>query len=137
MTKNKQDIRWEQRFSNYLKALSQLEKYVEKEKLSDMERQGLIKAFEFTYELAWNTLKDYLEYQGIMELTGSRDAIRQSFKNELIADGNGWMNMLESRNKTSHTYNEETAEEIANAILTLYYNLFKSLENKLKSLLSA
>lgn len=137
MTQNKQDIRWEQRFSNYQKALSQLEKYVEKEKLSNMERQGLIKAFEFTYELAWNTLKDYLEYQGILELTGSRDAIRQSFKNELIADGNGWMNMLESRNKTSHTYNEETAEEIANAVLTLYYNLFKSLENKLEALLSA
>jgi hypothetical protein len=65
-----EDVRWLQRFSNYNKALAQLEKFVQKEELSDMEEQGLIKAFEYTYELAWNTLKDYLEYQGVLEMAG-------------------------------------------------------------------
>jgi nucleotidyltransferase substrate binding protein (TIGR01987 family) len=79
MTGKNKDIRWQQRFSNYLKALTQLNRYKEKDELNDMERQGLIKAFEFTFELAWNTLKDYLEHQGIQNLVGSRDAIRQAF----------------------------------------------------------
>lgn len=97
------DIRWEQRFSNYQKALAQLLKYTEKETLSEMERQGLIKAFEFTYELAWNTLRDYLLYQGITDIVGSRDTIRTAFRENLIENGEEWMNMLQSRNRTSHT----------------------------------
>ena len=112
MNQQNKDIRWEQRFSNFSKAFGQLLKYKEKQELNEMEKQGLIKAFEFTYDLAWNTLKDYLEYQGIQGVIGSRDATRYAFSNELISDGEGWMKMLESRNKTSHTYNEETAEEI-------------------------
>lgn len=96
-----------------------------------MERQGLIKAFEFTFELAWNTLKDYLEHQGIENLVGSRDAIRQAFSNNIITDGETWMNMIESRNNTSHTYNEETANEIANEVLTKYIPLFNTLDEKL------
>ena len=126
MTDN--DIRWEQRFSNYGKALSLLEKFVSKADLSDMEEQGLIKAFEYTYELGWNTLKDYLEYQGILNMAGSRDVIREAFSAGLVNDGQGWMNMLVSRNQTSHSYNEKTANEIADAVLNLYYDLFKALE---------
>lgn len=133
-TSNK-DIRWEQRFSNFQKAFSQLNKYKEKPGLNEMEKQGLIKAFEFTYELAWNTLKDYLEYQGIQGIIGSRDTTRQAFANELIADGEGWMKMLESRNNTSHTYNEETAEEIVKDVLGGFILLFAELESKLKSLI--
>lgn len=68
-----------------------------------MERQGLIKAFEFTYELAWNTLRDYLLYQGITDIVGSRDTIRTAFRENLIENGEEWMNMLQSRNRTSHT----------------------------------
>lgn len=133
---SKEDIRWEQRFSNYRKALKQLEKFISKGELSDLEEQGSIKAFEYTYELGWNTLKDYLEYQGVLNMAGSRDVIREAFKANLITDGEGWMNMLVSRNLTSHSYNEETAEEIANAITNSYFNLFKTLEQKLESLLS-
>jgi nucleotidyltransferase substrate binding protein (TIGR01987 family) len=136
MNQQNKDIRWEQRFSNFSKAFGQLLKYKEKQELNEMEKQGLIKAFEFTYELAWNTLKDYLEYQGIQGVVGSRDATRYAFSNELISDGDGWMKMLESRNKTSHTYNEETAEEISRDVLTEFIPLFGELENKLKSLSS-
>ena len=132
---NSEDIRWKQRFSNYQKALALLILYDEKETLSEMERQGLIKAFEFTYELGWNTLKDYLDYQGITGLIGSRDTIRSAFKNDLIADGEGWMDMQQSRNKTSHTYNEEVAAEIAKDILNKYLSLFRILEDKMTSFL--
>jgi nucleotidyltransferase substrate binding protein (TIGR01987 family) len=131
MTGKNKDIRWQQRFSNYLKALAQLNRYKEKNELNDMERQGLIKAFELTFELAWNTMKDYLEHQGIQNLVGSRDAIRQSFSNNIITDGETWMNMIESRNNTSHTYNEETANEIANEVLIKYIPLFNTLGEKL------
>jgi len=131
-----EDIRWLQRFSNYRKALSQLEKFVLKGNLSDMEEQGLIKAFEYTYELAWNTLKDYLEYQGILNMAGSRDVIREAYKVNMIENGEEWMNMLISRNLTSHSYNQDTADEIAGSIINVYFALFKALELKLESLRS-
>jgi nucleotidyltransferase substrate binding protein (TIGR01987 family) len=135
MTREK-DVRWLQRFSNYRKALSQLEKFVIKGNLSELEEQGLIKAFEYTYELAWNTLKDYLQYQGITDITGSRDVIREAFKADLIIKGEKWMQMLQSRNLTSHSYNEDTADEIVESVLNSYFNEFKALESKLESLRS-
>lgn len=133
---NQADIRWEQRFSNYRKALHQLAKFIEKAHLSDLEEQGLIKAFEYTYELAWNTLKDYLEFQGITNIVGSRDSIREAYRNDLIENGESWMKMIVSRNLTSHSYNEATANEIATAIFDEYFDLFKKLERKLDTLIS-
>jgi nucleotidyltransferase substrate binding protein (TIGR01987 family) len=130
------DTRWEQRFSNYRKALAQLQKYLEKESLSDLERLGLIKAFEFTCELAWNTLKDYLLYQGITDIVGSRDTFRTAFRENLVEDGKGWMDMLQSRNRTSQTYNEETAKEIAGIVLQKYIPLFNALETKMNGRLT-
>jgi len=134
-TANK-DIRWEQRFANYRKALARLQKFIDKGELSELEEQGLIKAFEYTYELAWNTIKDFLEYKGQTDIYGSRDAIRKAFELGLIDDGESWMDMLKSRNKTSHTYNEETAREICQAVVTVYYSLLKQLKVKLESLRS-
>ena len=131
-----EDIRWLQRFSNYNKALAQLEKFVLKGELSDLEEQGLIKAFEYTYELGWNTLKDYLEYQGILNMAGSRDVIREAYKANLIENGEQWMLMLSSRNLTSHSYNEDTADQIADAVLNVYFELFKSLQYKFETLRS-
>lgn len=132
------DIRWVQRFNNYRKALRQLEKFHSKGKeLSEMEEQGLIKAFEYTYELAWNTLKDYLEYQGLTNIVGSRDTTREAFAGGLIANGGLWMDMLASRNKTSHAYNLDVAKEITDAILLQYFDEFKTLESKLLTLLPA
>ena len=129
-----QDIRWRQRFSNYEKALGQLGSAVELRRqrpLSDLERQGLIQAFEFTYELAWNTLKDYLAYQGVPGLVGARDTIRQAFRLELVADGEGWMAMLIDRNLTSHTYNEKTAVEIERKVCGRYYEILVELREKM------
>ncbi len=129
------DIRWEQRFSNYTKAFAQLKKFIEKGDLSDLEEQGLIKAFEYTFELAWNTMKDYIEYQGnASNITGSRDTFRQAYKAGLITKGQSWMDMLASRNLTSHSYNEETANEIVNSISSTYYYLFSDFEEKMESL---
>ncbi len=136
MTTLKKDIRWEQRFANYQKALTQLQKFIDKGELSELEKQGLIKVFEYTYELAWNTLKDFLEHRGQTDIYGSRDAIRKAFELGLIENGENWMDMLISRNKTSHTYNEDTAEEICQAVVEVYYSLLKQLKAKLESLRS-
>ena len=136
MISENKDIRWEQRFVNYKKALSQLQKFINKGELSELEEQGLVKAFEYTYELAWTTLKDFLEYRGQTDIYGSRDAIRKAFQLNLIDDGESWMDMLKSRNKTSHTYNEETAKEICQAVVEVYYSLFTQLKAKLESLRS-
>lgn len=131
------DIRWEQRFSNYIKAvdkLSQSVKYIEEnfdaeesledEILDEMIKEGLIQRFEYTHELAWNVMKDYAEYQGNPNIGGSRDASREAFQLKLITNGHIWMDMITSRNKTSHTYNEETANEIYDKILKEYYPAF-------------
>ncbi len=129
--KKEPDIRWQQRLNNFKKALSQLDAFIQKGELNELEKQGLIKAFEYTYELAWTTLKDYLEYQGYTELRGSRDTIRQAFQSGLIEDGEGWMTMYQSRMKKVHTYNEETAESIAKDIVNSFHPLFHELMQKL------
>ncbi len=134
---NGQDIRWRQRFSNYQKALAQLANAVElsqRRPLSELEQQGLVQAFEYTYEMAWNTMRDYLIYQGISDLVGSRDTIRESFSQGLIIDGEGWMDMLVDRNRSSHTYNLAVAETIVTNILTRYFPLFLELKIRLQNL---
>lgn len=133
------DIRWIQRLQNYRKALNRLRQAVllsQTRELSDLEKQGLIQAFEFTHELAWNVMKDYAEYQGDNTIRGSRDATRTAFKIQLITDGEGWMNMIKSRNESSHAYNESTAEEIAEHIIHGYFSLFEAFENKMEQLKS-
>lgn len=134
------DIRWQQRYANYRKALHQLEKAVDLSRLrplTELEQQGLIQGFEFVHELAWNVMKDYFAYQGNSAITGSRDATREAFKRNLISDGEGWMEMIVSRNQSSHTYNEETAAEIVNRVLTLYYGLFQEFSTKMQELADA
>lgn len=135
-----QDIRWQQRLANYTRALAQLTRAVElaqSRPLSELEKQGLIQAFEFVFELAWNLLKDYFLYQGNPAISGSRDAIRTAFKQGLIADGEGWMEMLKSRNQTEHTYNESVANEIAERIEARYHGLFQQLLQHMQSLVEA
>ncbi|MFN0214430.1 MAG: nucleotidyltransferase substrate binding protein [Saprospiraceae bacterium] len=134
-----QDIRWIQRFQNYRKALARLRLAVilsQERELTDLEEQGLIQAFEFTHELAWKTMKDFLEDKGISNLIGSKDSTRNAFREGLITDGEGWMEMINSRNITSHTYNEEVAEEIAEDILEQYFDLFEAFEQKMEQLRS-
>ena len=116
------------------KALSQLEDIARIEKLSKIEEIALIKAFEFTYELAWNVIKDYYQYQGITGIQGSRDAFRTAFKQGLIKDGETWMSMIESRIQTTHVYNESVARDIAEDIRNHYYDQFKALKHQLEKL---
>lgn len=128
-----QDIRWKQRFSNYIKAFQSLTEAVElsqQRELSSLEQQGLIQSFEFTHELAWKMLKDYLEYQGITNIVGSRDASRVAFQNTLIQDGEVWMQMIAARNQTSHTYNIKVAQAVAESILMQFYPALNQLANK-------
>lgn len=128
-----QDVRWKQRFDNLKKAFVQLDKAVQQGEFNDLERQGLIKAFEYTYELAWNTLKDFLMEKGNKDLMGSKDTIRLAFQLGLIDDGDLWMEMVKSRNLTSHTYNMETAVHVENDIETKFHNAFKALIHRLES----
>jgi nucleotidyltransferase substrate binding protein (TIGR01987 family) len=125
------DTRWVQRCNHYAKALGQLRKFIAKGDLNELEEQGLIQAFEYTYELAWSTLKDYFEAQGETEVQGSRDAFRLAFNRGLVADGETWMDMIGSRKLTAHTYNEDVAKQIAAAITGRNFAAFEALHSKL------
>ena len=129
-----QDIRWMQRLNNFSKALDQLTKFIEKGELNELEKLGMIQAFEYTHELAWNTVKDYFEAQGETTIFGSRDAFRLAFKRGLIENGEAWMAMITSRTLTTHTYNEETAEQIAHDIAAVYFQEFVALRARLDAL---
>lgn len=131
---NNIDVRWIQRFANYQKALAQLTKFIKRGKLNELEEQGLIQSFEYTHELAWNTLKDFLESRGNKEIFGSKDTTKKSFQLNLIGNGEVWMDMIQNRNETSHTYNDEVSKRIAKNITERYYPEFISLEKKLKDL---
>lgn len=131
---NEQDVRWVQRLGNFNKAFTQLGEAVvlsRSRELSKLEKQGVIQVFEYTYELAWSVLRDFLRWQGNTAITGSRDAIREAFAAGLIEEGELWMQMLQDRNRTSHTYNEETAEEILNNIFSHYHALFAALKKRM------
>jgi nucleotidyltransferase substrate binding protein (TIGR01987 family) len=135
---NHQDIRWQQRFANYKKAVQQLQSAVElrgQRSLSNLEKQGVIQAFEFTHELGWNVLKDYLQDQGNQNIKGSKDATREAFKVALITDGEQWMAMIQSRNVSSHTYNEHVAEELVSVIGQQYFPLFVELQTEMEKYL--
>lgn len=146
MTENNLDIRWEQRFSNYRKALSMLRKAVEiieneiesNEDLDDIDellREGVIKRFEYTHELAWNVMGDYAKHQGFLDIKGSRDAIRYALKHGLVSDEE-WMDSITDRNRTSHTYDENTAHEILEDIIHIYFPLFNLFEQKMEEIRS-
>ncbi len=147
---DRKDIRWVQRFANYRKALGKLGNAIERiketcytkgefdakkfEKNDDIIVEGLIQRFEYTHELAWNVMKDFLLSRGAESIYGSRDATREAFSGELIKEGELWMEMIKSRNKSSHTYNEETAMEIFLKILEDYYPCFLNFERKMSTL---
>ena len=131
-----EDIRWQQRFSNFNKAflkLSQAVTQAKEEKLSELETEGLIQRFEYTYELAWKTLQDYIKDIGISDVNGPSKVLQEALKMELITNSTGWGQLKKSREKTSHTYDPETAEEIKELILSLFFKLFSDLQTKLES----
>jgi nucleotidyltransferase substrate binding protein (TIGR01987 family) len=131
------DIRWKQRFNNFRKAFQTLREAAElarSRELTKLEQQGLIQSFEFTHELAWNVLKDYLEDKGIAGLVGSKDATRAAFKNGLIDQGEAWMKMIEARNLTSHTYDPKVAQAVVDDILERFYPAFEAMAQKFTAL---
>lgn len=132
------NVRWQQRFQNFSKALGQLKEAVllhGQRPLSNLEKQGFIKAFEFTHELSWKVMKDFAIYQGNTQIMGSRDATREAFKNEMIIDGEGWMEMIKDRNLAVHTYDEENVIEIIGKTVSVYYPLFVAFEVRMQGLI--
>jgi len=133
-----QDVRWIQRYKHFVRAFTQLEQAValsHSRSLSELEKQGLIQAFENTHELAWNTLKDFLEERGVRKLYGSKDSTREAFKQGLIEAGEIWMDMITSRNLSSHTYNQDLADEIVRKIIERYFAEFKRLVHRMQAII--
>ena len=117
---NNDDIRWKQRFNNYEKSMKFLKDAVSKSALSDLEKAGVIQIYEFTFELAWKTIKDYLEEKGV-SVKFPRDTIKEGFRYEILEDGDLWIDMLEKRNLMSHAYDEEKAEIAYKLITNEFY----------------
>ncbi|MDI9218731.1 nucleotidyltransferase substrate binding protein [Clostridium tertium] len=126
-----QDIGWKQRFSNFKKAAAQLSEFIEKGDLNKFEVQGLIQCFEYTFELAWKTMKDYLEFEGY-EVKSPRSTIQIAFQTQLIIEGHIWIDALEKRNLMAHTYDEEVAKQAEELIKSEYYPIIKELLEKLE-----
>jgi nucleotidyltransferase substrate binding protein (TIGR01987 family) len=124
-------IRWKQRFQNLGQAFSQLQKGVAIATPNDIEKQGIIQSFEFTFELSWKTLKDYLESQNV-PVQFPRDVIKQAFQYQIITDGDIWMDMLEKRNLMAHTYNGTAADEALRYITGAYFKALEQLVTTLK-----
>ncbi len=137
------DVRWIQRFNNYRNALRRLEeaKDIVSGAMSSplnhdsvqLLKEGLLQRFEFTQELVWKVMKDYLEYQGVESVMGSRDAFRQSLKLGLISDER-WLNSITDRNITSHAYDESEAGVIYDNVCKVYLPLFLEFEQKMMAI---
>ncbi len=128
------DIRWKQRLLNFKKSLSHLAVAVEIEEPSIVQQAGTIQFFEMSFELAWKTLKDYLEEQGFVDVKSPKATLKKAFEISLIQDGHLWLEALENRNLAAHTYDEETAQEIYNLICHSYFPLLEELKNRLEEL---
>lgn len=130
------DIRWKQRFENYEKALRLLrEALADVDHLSELEKEGVVQRFEFTVELAWKTMKDYLEYNGIvLAQSAPKPVVKQAFAAKIIADGQLWIDMLDRRNLLSPTYDEkvfdQAVREMANRFLRGFDELYDFLKKR-------
>ena len=123
--------RFEERKQDLLNATERL-----KEALKQEENDIVIDRFEFTFELAWKTMKDFLEYNGISENIGSpREILRRAFESHLIEDGEEWIDMMLARNSLSHLYDEETSRKIYKEIKEKYIKLLEKLNNKFETLI--
>lgn len=130
-----QDVRWKQRFSNFEKTIILLEKALQVKQPDIIYRAGIIQCFEMSIELAWKTLKDYFEEQKFTGVNTPKAVIKKAFETGLIQDGHRWMDALENRNLTVHTYDEEKAIDmeilIQNDYFPLLNDLYKTLKEKI------
>ena len=137
MEKGNDNIRWRQRLATFQRALGRLEEVVtlqRQRQLSPLEKDGMIQRFEYTQELAWKVLKNYIEYQGGERLAGSRDTIRQAFALGIITNADPWFDMLESRNETSHVYDEDTENDVIDKITMTYLPIMMELKKRMSSI---
>ncbi|MGG7141870.1 nucleotidyltransferase substrate binding protein [Clostridium nigeriense] len=125
------EIRWKQRFENFNKSYTLLDKYSKKEDLSELEQAGIIQFFEMTFELAWKVLKDYLESEGYI-VKSPRETIKQAFQIGLINDGHIWMEALTVRNLTTYTYDENLVKKLISDIINIYFPELKLLHERLE-----
>ena len=132
-----QEIRWKQRFQNFESALSHLDEGISYYKTNPINivKEGIIQRFEFTHELAWKVMKDFLEYEGVTGIVASRGDTREAFNKNLITNGQEWMNMIDSRNDTVHAYNTDILEMEFSKIISIYLDLFSAFQQKMKSYL--
>src|SRR5690606_1867878 len=129
---DEKDIRWKQRFQNYTKALSYLEQGLQIPNPDIVQKAGIIQFFEMSFELAWKLVKDYLENQGFIDVKSPRSALKKAFEINMLENGHDWMNLLQDRNLTAHTYDEEKATEMEQLIQANYFPLVKALHHTFK-----
>lgn len=130
-----QENRWRLKFENFEKAFESLTEAMDRIKKSpkdDLLRAGFIQTYEFSLELSWKTLHDYLEEQGFPDLSSPKKVLRTAFKEGYIKEGELWLKAIDDRNLTVHTYNEKLAEEVKNDILEKYYPIIRDLYHTLK-----
>jgi nucleotidyltransferase substrate binding protein (TIGR01987 family) len=127
---SQKEIRWRQRFENFENAYELLAKYINLAN-QELERAGIIQFFEMAFELAWKVMKDYLETEGF-QVKSPKEAIKQAFQADLLENGQVWIDALEDRNRTVHTYEEATAIEIAERIKTIYFPALRQFYVKMK-----
>lgn len=124
-------IRWQQRFQNLEHAFLKLKEGVHKKKYTELEQAGLIQYFEFTFELCWKTMKDFLESEGFT-VTSPRDTLKQAYQSGYIKEGKKWMEALEDRNLTAHTYDETSCRKVEKLIKTRYFSMIEEVYSFLK-----
>lgn len=122
------DVRWKQRFSNFSKSMNYLEQALTIQSPDIVQKAGIIQFFEMSFELSWKVLKDYLEEQGFEDVKSPRAAIKQAFEIGIIENGHGWLELLQDRNLTAQTYDEEKANEMEQLIHKNYFPLLKKLQ---------
>jgi len=126
---DEKDVRWKQRFQNYTKALNFLEMALRIPNPDIVQKAGIIQFFEMSFELAWNLIKDYLEDQGFVNIKSPRGAIKKAFEVNILEKGHAWMDLLEDRILTSHTYDEQKATDMEYLIQNKYFPLLKAPHN--------
>lgn len=131
MDEENKDIRWKQRFQNFEKAFLLLQRTLEIQNPSEAEKGGLIQFYEMAFELAWKLMKDYLFEQGFT-VNSPREAIKQAYQSDIIDNGQEWIDALEDRNLTTHTYDESIADKVVSAIRKSYFPILNELYSSLK-----
>lgn len=126
------DIRWKQRFTNFSKAMNHLENALQIPNPDIVQKAGIIQFFEMSFELAWNMVKDYLEEQGFVDIKSPRSALKKAYEMNILENGHDWMDLLQDRNLTAHTYDEQKASDMEQLIDNKYFPILKALQLSFK-----